>query len=184
MPPHAPLQQSPSVLQSCPSARHGAEHTGIPCESGVHVPRQQSTSAVQGLDVSRQLPGPRSQRPIATSHTLEQHAPEASAPQPSPLGRQGVGGNAQRPPLHHPEQQLPSSAHALPTTLHSEPPHWPPLQASAQQSCASSHEEPSGLQNGPQEREPRGVGSHRSLQHSVLLAHRAPGAAQVPDGRQ
>jgi hypothetical protein len=186
-PPHAPLQQSPFELQSSPGPRHGALHTGMPCESFRHAPRQQSESMMQGLAASRQLTPPTSQRPVTPLHTVEQHpppAPPASPPHPSPLGRHAWGGATQRPASHRPEQQPLSSTHAPPTTLQMAPPHAPPLQASEQQSCALPHCVPSLSQNAAHEGPPWEVGVQRPLQHDDPYSHAAPGGAHVPEGRQ
>lgn len=186
-PPHAPLQQSPFELQSLPAPRHGAVHTGIPCESATQMPRQQSESMTQGLDVSRQLTPPTSQRPVAPLHTVEQHPPPpppASVLHASPLGKHACAAAAQRPESHRPEQQPESSTHGPPTTLQMAPPHWPALQPSEQQSCASSHCAPLLSQNAPHEVPPCGPGAQRPLQHDAPYSHAAPGGEHVPEGRQ
>jgi hypothetical protein len=188
-PPHAPLQQSSFELQPLPGPRHIAAHTGIPCESGVHVPRQQSESMTHGLDVSRQppgpSPGPTSQRPVG-SHTPEQQSEPASPLHASPLGKHASEVATQRSAAsHRPEQHPLSSAHMPPTTLQMAPPHWPPLQASEQQSCASSQGAPLLSQYAPHEgAPPRGPCMQRSVQHCVPYSHAAPGGAHVPEGRQ
>ena len=186
-PPHAPLQQSSFELQPLPGPRHIAVHTGIPCESAMHLPRQQSESVTQGLDVSRQppgpTPGPTSQR-LVGSHTPEQHSKPASPLHDSPLGRHASEVAMQRPPSHRPEQQPLSSTHVPSTTLQMAPPHWPPLQASEQQSCASSHGAPSLSQNAPHESSLCGPCTQRWVQHDVPYSQGAPGGEHVPEGRQ
>jgi hypothetical protein len=182
-PPQMPLQQSPFELQPWPSVRH-PEQTEMPSESREQVPPQQSWFVVHGLDVSRQVPGPRSQRPVGVSQTPEQQYMPVSLPQASPEGRHASGGMAQVPLSHQSEQQPLSSVQLPPMMAQIDPPHWPPLHASEQQSCASSQAEPSSAQKVPHDRLPRASGSHRSLQHEERSSQGAPGAEHVPDGRQ
>src|ERR1019366_2038332 len=119
-PPQAPPQQSPFELQSFRWARQGAVHTSSPWPLRWHEPRQQSLSTLHGADVSRQPLGPRSHRPVR-SQTSEQHrkpkppgfgpvggpmgpCASASAPHPSPVGRQLAVSPPQWPLWHRSEQ--------------------------------------------------------------------------------
>jgi hypothetical protein len=148
------------------------------------TPRQQSPSVVQGLDGSRQLPGPRSHRPVVSSHTFEQQPAPASAAQASAVGRQLVVVIAHRPVAHLPEQHSLSASQLALAVLQIGPPHCPPVHASAQQSPGSVQGAPLAWQNCVHASDPRGPGSHRPLQQVFRLSHWAPGGAQVPGGRQ
>ena len=147
-PVHSPPQQSPAELQFSPSARHDEVHTEMPLAPGAHVPRQQSVSSSHGVPGSRHGPGPRSQRCVVVLHTPEQQPTLTLPPvHDSPDARHAVlESSAQTLSSHAREQHSSSEAHAVPTTLHTMPPHVPPLQSSAQQSDACSQDDPSARQ--------------------------------------
>jgi hypothetical protein len=142
-------------------------------------------SALQGLDVSRQVPGLRSHRPVRASQIVEQQVMPPSWPQPSPVGRHTAGVETHRLPMQSAEQHWLSSMQDPPAVMQSGPPHIPPLHPSEQHWLGSLHRAPSAWQYCEHERAPvRPAGSQRSLQQVPRVLHAMPGAEHVPEGRQ
>jgi hypothetical protein len=186
-PPQRPLAQSVGDMQLAPSASGAAVQTGTPAAPGEQVPRQQSPFCTQGVPFGRQLPAPKSQRDVVSSHAAQHGVPPPDV-QFSPVGRHVATGSMmhlrsvveQMPP-----QQSALMAHASPYCLQSAPPHAPALQASEQQSSARVHAAPSGRQYGKHARVAVfGTGSQRPLQHSAREVHVTLGPEHVPGSRQ
>ena len=160
-------------------------HTSIPCGLRRHWPRQQSLSKLQGLDDSRQPPGPRSQRPVRASQKPEQQAIPPSAPQPSPVGRQAAGVGTHWLPTQRAEQHWLSAMQGPPAVTQRDPPHMPWLHPSEQHSLGSSQRVPSAWQYCEHARAPdRPAGSQRPLQQLPRMLQAMPGAEHAPEGRQ
>ena len=108
-----------------------------------------------------------------------QMPPQQSAPDwhASPFWPQKLD-TAQTPPAHRPEQQSPSTPHALPRVLHwpLRAMHEPPAHVPLQQSPSTAHDAPSDVHAGKL----HAPAVHRFEQQSDPLAHTEPSAAHVP----
>jgi hypothetical protein len=175
LPAQPPLQHSSLVAQEAPAVMQVEVQTSMPAELGEQVPSQHVSPVAQGAPRGRQGPGPKSQRPLTGSHSL-QHGGIEVLMHVSPVARQieAARAHALTPSAlaHSPEQQSPSVLHGLPTVVQSVVPHTPLLQPREQQSVAAVHAVPSTRQYGAHsfsiETE---TGSHRPLQQSLRSLH-------------
>ena len=182
LPPHRPPQQSSFVAHVAPVAAQTDVQTATPASPASHEPLQHVSPAPHGVSRGKHPPAPNPHRPNVASQ-VPQHGGTVTDPaQLSPSARHSAAARMQTPSVasHFPEQHSTSTAHALPATAQTVPPHWPPLHPSEQQSEASVHAVPSTRQYGVHSIESAPTGSHRPLQHVLRFVQLSPAPLHEP----